>query len=46
MRNSDECIGKHEMLKGNLKGYRSARIDKQHRLVYKVNSDSIEILQC
>ena len=46
MRNSDECIGKHEMLKGNLKGYRSARIDKQHRLVYKVNRDSIEILQC
>ena len=46
MRNSDECIGKHEKLKGNLKGYCSARIDKQHRLVYKVNNDSIEILQC
>lgn len=34
-------IGKPEALKGNLSGKWSRRIDKEHRLVYSVNDDSV-----
>jgi toxin YoeB len=39
-------LGKPEPLKDNLKGYWSRRIDKEHRLVYKVEGETIIISQC
>ena len=39
-------IGKPEPLRNNLKGYWSRRIDKTHRLVYKIENDIITISQC
>lgn len=38
--------GKPEPLKNNLSGYWSGRINKEHRLVYKVTDISIEIISC
>jgi toxin YoeB len=37
-------IGKPELLKGDLTGYWSRRIDREHRIIYKVQSDKIIIL--
>ncbi|STY85386.1 Txe/YoeB family addiction module toxin [Mobiluncus mulieris] len=42
----DTGLGKPERLKGDLAGCYSRRIDWEHRLVYRVNGDTIEILQC
>ena len=39
-------IGKPEPLKGNYKGFWSRRIDDEHRLVYRVTDDFIEIHSC
>ena len=39
-------IGKPEPLKGNLTGLWSRRIDREHRLVYAVESDLIYIVAC
>jgi toxin YoeB len=41
-----EGTGKPEPLKENLSGWRSRRINLADRLVYKVENDSIVILQC
>ena len=41
-----EGSGKPEPLKHNLAGWWSRRITLEHRLVYKVDEDSIVILQC
>jgi toxin YoeB len=41
-----EGIGKPEPPKHGLKGYWSRRITDEHRLVYKVQDDSILIAQC
>lgn len=41
-----EGIGKPEPMKGNLKGFWSRRIDKEHRLVYIVESETIVIISC
>ncbi len=38
--------GKPEPLRGNLSGFWSRRITDEHRLVYKVYSDRIHIVQC
>ena len=38
--------GKPEPLKYELEGYWSRRINKEHRLVYKVEGDTIIIIQC
>ncbi|SDP85215.1 toxin YoeB [Mucilaginibacter sp. OK268] len=38
--------GKPEPLKHNLAGWWSRRINLEHRLVYKVEHESIFILQC
>ena len=38
-------IGKPEALKYNLKGYWSRRITREHRLVYKVETDVIYVIQ-
>ncbi|MDU5559943.1 Txe/YoeB family addiction module toxin [Anaerococcus vaginalis] len=45
-RNPFEGIGKPEPLKENLKGLWSRRIDKEHRLVYFIDNDSLVIFQC
>jgi len=39
-------LGDPEPLKHNLSGYWSRRIDREHRLVYKVAEDEITIIQC
>ena len=36
-----EGIGKPEPLKANLQGYWSRRIDREHRIVYAVESEQI-----
>ena len=41
-----EGIGKPEPLKHALAGYWSRRINDEHRLVYKVEGDSLLIAQC
>ncbi|MEU6247390.1 Txe/YoeB family addiction module toxin [Glycomyces sp. NPDC047010] len=38
-------IGKPEPLKGPLSGWWSRRIDDEHRLVYRVRDDTLEIIQ-
>lgn len=40
-----EGIGKPEPLKHALSGYWSRRIDDEHRIVYKVSSDSVLLAQ-
>ncbi len=39
-------IGKPEPLKKNLEGWWSRRITQEHRLIYRVEGDSLLILQC
>jgi toxin YoeB len=39
-------IGKPEILRNNLAGLRSRRIDDEHRLVYAVEPDMITIISC
>lgn len=39
-------IGKPEPLKGNLTGYWSRRIDREHRLVYAMLEDTLYIVAC
>ena len=39
-------IGKPEALKYDLVGYWSRRIDREHRLVYKVDKDTVIIISC
>jgi toxin YoeB len=39
-------LGKPEPLKHELSGYWSRRITDEHRLVYKVDNDTITILSC
>lgn len=41
-----EGIGKPELLKENLSGYCSRRIDETNRLVYRVGNDYIKIISC
>lgn len=41
-----EGVGKPEPLKGDLCGYWSRRIDREQRLVYGVEGDSLIIIQC
>lgn len=41
-----EGIGKPESLKFDLSGRWSRRIDREHRLVYRVQGDTIFIQQC
>ena len=46
MRQPFEGIGDPEPLKHNWSGYWSRRIDREHRLVYKVTDQEIIIVQC
>lgn len=41
-----EGIGKPEALKGDLSGWWSRRITDKHRLVYKIDKDSLAIASC
>jgi toxin YoeB len=47
-RGDDGGIGKPELLKGDLSGCASRRINEEHRLVYRVAEahDQLEILSC
>jgi len=45
-RNGNKGIGKPEPLKNNLSGWWSRHIDQKNRLIYRINDDHIEILQC
>jgi toxin YoeB len=47
-RGDDGGIGKPELLKGDLSGWASRRINEEHRLVYRVadTHGEIEILSC
>ena len=45
LRSPFEGIGKPEPLKNQLAGCWSRRIDGEHRLVYRVEGESIEIVQ-
>ena len=46
LRHPYDGTGKPEPLKGDLAGYWSRRIDREHRLVYRVVADDLEILSC
>lgn len=45
-RHSHEGLGKPEPLRGNWAGFWSRRIDREHRLVYSVEGDTVLIAQC
>ena len=45
-RNPYESIGKTEPLKFNYAGFWSKRIDEEHRLIYRVVDDEIQIVKC
>ena len=45
-RNPFEGLGKPEPLKGNLSGFWSRRIDDYNRIVYRIDGEIIEIVQC
>ena len=46
MRTPFEGIGKPEPLMGEYSGFWSRRIDDEHRLVYRMQDDVLEIAQC
>lgn len=46
VRHPFEGIGDPEPLKHHWSGYWSRRIDKEHRIVYKVSGDRLYIVQC
>ncbi|MED7789635.1 Txe/YoeB family addiction module toxin [Francisella sp. 19X1-34] len=41
-----EGTGNPEPLKYDLSGYWSRRIDREHRIVYKIGNDLLSIVQC
>ncbi|MCI7239349.1 MAG: Txe/YoeB family addiction module toxin [Anaerococcus sp.] len=45
-RNPFEGLGKPESLKNNLSGLWRRRIDKEHRVGYFVNGNSLALLKC
>lgn len=45
-RNPHSGIGKPEALRGSLAGWWSRRINDEHRLVYRVDGDTLIIAQC
>lgn len=45
-RNPFEGIGKPEALRFKYSGYWSRRIDEEHRLIYRVVDDEIQVLKC
>lgn len=45
-RNGNEGLGKPEPLKYELQGYWSRRISVEHRLIYSITENTINIVQC
>ena len=45
-RNGYDCIGRPEPLKGDLSGFWSVRIDGCNRIVFRINGEILEIVQC
>jgi toxin YoeB len=45
-KNPFEGLGKPEPLKHEYAGYWSRRINEEHRLVYKISDEAIEIYRC
>ena len=45
-RNPFEGIGKPEPLRHKYAGFWSRRIDEEHRLIYKVSEDEIQVIKC
>lgn len=45
-RNGYQCTGHPEPLKGDLDGYWSVRIDDKNRIVFRIENDCLEIIQC
>lgn len=45
-RNEGPGIGKAELLKGDLTGFCSRRIDATNRIVYRIVDNTIEIASC
>ena len=45
-RNPYEGIGKPEALKFNYAGFWSRRIDEEHRLIFRIVDDEIQIAKC
>ncbi|MBS3742556.1 MAG: Txe/YoeB family addiction module toxin [Bacteroidales bacterium] len=45
-KNPEKGTGKPERLKHELKGYWSRRITREHRLVYRITDENIEIISC
>lgn len=41
-----EGTGKPEPLKGDLSGFWSRRIDREHRVVYQASEETVYVLQC
>ncbi|MCL1890828.1 MAG: Txe/YoeB family addiction module toxin [Coriobacteriia bacterium] len=39
-------IGQAELLKGNLAGLKSVRIDQSNRLIYRVEKERLQIFSC
>ena len=46
LRHPFEGTGKPEPLRGDLSGFWSRRIDREHRLVYRATAAALEIAQC
>ncbi len=46
LRHPFEGTGKPEPLKGDLAGFWSRRIDREHRLVYKATPEALVVIQC
>lgn len=46
LRHPFEGTGKPEPLRGDLAGFWSRRIDREHRLVYRVTQEALDIVQC
>ena len=46
VRNGNEGIGKPELLKNDLAGFYSRRIDEKNRLIYKLEKNVIIIIAC
>jgi toxin YoeB len=45
-RNPFEGIGKPEALRFKYSGFWSRRIDEEHRLIYRIVEDEIQIVKC
>ena len=45
-RNGYSSTGKPETLTGNLSGYWSVRIDGKNRIVFRIEENRVEVVQC